>query len=489
MISSKFDTLLQTPVKECVRRLSGPALKNRSRNGRDDNSVLNTEGCLRDAKRQKKLDSSSYELKADAGINEYDGSKTGLEVESQSSPLLSAVDAKKTSNNSFVCAFCSSSATTEAYGEMMHFVDGNPVESDRATGQNVVHVHRKCIEWAPQAYFVGDTVRNLEKELARGAKLKCGRCGLKGAALGCYVKSCHMTYHAPCAIEISACRWDCNNFLMLCPCHVSMKFPNEKSKQRRSKPMPSQSQKTSDSGFSGFWEDSHNKAKTWFLCGSSLSSQDRPLLERFAAMTGASVSKYWSPEVTHVVAAIDEDGACTRTFKVLMAILHGRWVLNINWIRACMEAMAPVDEESYEVLLDNHASSNGPRLGRLRTLNNNPKLFNGLKFYLAGDFGPAFTRDLRNLVTAGGGEVLKSKESLKGVSGNTEVSAGLIVFNPEPPEGVQLGEEVSIYWQKINEAEELAASSGSKVISYMWILESIASCELQPLVDISNHFC
>lgn len=54
------------------------------------------------------------------------------------------------------------------------------------------------------------------------------------------------------------------------------------------------------------------------------------LLEKFAAMTGAGVSKFWSPEVTHVVAAADEEGACTRTLKVLMAILHGRWVLNVN---------------------------------------------------------------------------------------------------------------------------------------------------------------
>lgn len=39
-------------------------------------------------------------------------------------------------------------------------------------------------------------------------------------------------------------------------------------------------------------------------------------------------------------------------------------------IKTCMEAMSPVDEEPYEVLLDNHGSSNGPRLGRQRTLNN-----------------------------------------------------------------------------------------------------------------------
>lgn len=57
-------------------------------------------------------------------------------------------------------------------------------------------------------YFVGETVKNLKAEVARGAKLKCTKCGLKGAALGCYVKSCRRTYHVTCAMDISTCRWD-----------------------------------------------------------------------------------------------------------------------------------------------------------------------------------------------------------------------------------------------------------------------------------------
>lgn len=57
-------------------------------------------------------------------------------------------------------------------------------------------------------YFVDEAVKNLEPELARGAKLKCSKCGLKGAALGCYVRSCRRTYHVPCAMELSACRFN-----------------------------------------------------------------------------------------------------------------------------------------------------------------------------------------------------------------------------------------------------------------------------------------
>lgn len=105
---------------------------------------------------------------------------------------------------------------------------------------------------------------NLESELARASKLKCSSCGLKGAALGCFAKSCRRTYHVPCAVDIPDCRWDCvsflyfpspslvyivlsgslclillnhacdeqDNFLMLCPIHKSIKFPSEKRNSR-----------------------------------------------------------------------------------------------------------------------------------------------------------------------------------------------------------------------------------------------------------------
>ncbi|PPR92661.1 hypothetical protein GOBAR_AA28011 [Gossypium barbadense] len=40
--------------------------------------------------------------------------------------------------------------------------------------------------------------------------------------------------------------------------------------------------------------------------------------------------QFWRPGVTHVIASTDENGACTRTLKVLMAILNGKWVLKLN---------------------------------------------------------------------------------------------------------------------------------------------------------------
>ena len=38
----------------------------------------------------------------------------------------------------------------------------------------------------------------------------------------------------------------------------------------------------------------------------------------------------FSPEVTHLVAACEEDGQCLRTMKYMQAILVGRWVVSFT---------------------------------------------------------------------------------------------------------------------------------------------------------------
>ena len=48
---------------------------------------------------------------------------------------------------------------------------------------------------------------NLESEIRRASRLRCRRCGLLGAALGCYDNDCKRSFHVPCALQIG-CRWD-----------------------------------------------------------------------------------------------------------------------------------------------------------------------------------------------------------------------------------------------------------------------------------------
>ena len=114
-----------------------------------------------------------------------------------------------------------------------------------------------------------------------------------------------------------------------------------------------------------------------------------------------------------------------------------------------------------------------------------PKLLNGLSFYFCDDYMAAYKEDLEDLVVAGGGSALGSKEELVAKAHDCEMTASklLVVYNIDPPHGCRLGDEVSILWQRLNEAEELAASCGAQVIGHTWLLESIAACKLQPFVS------
>jgi hypothetical protein len=74
---------------------------------------------------------------------------------------------------------------------------------------------------------------------------------------------------------------------------------------------------------------------TWYNCFDDdvvlLSLEtSQEVLGQFQAQTGITVTNNWTPNVTHVVANTDEKGACGRTLKVLLAILAGKWVLNVN---------------------------------------------------------------------------------------------------------------------------------------------------------------
>ncbi|KAK6937738.1 BRCT domain, partial [Dillenia turbinata] len=431
--------------------------------------------CDRELKRQKKLNYESMEHKEN-----HDETKTSvphsenqerfdLELEnagSQSGEQQSVVHGHSDANGS-ICAFCHSSRLSEASGPMLHYSNGIPVVGDEANG-------------APQVYYDGEIVKNLEGELARSAKLKCSSCGIKGAALGCCVETCRKNFHVPCAVAIPDCRWDCKDFLLLCPIHSSRAFPREKPKAKHRK----KNKRTSShmaSEHPKILSEIPGGAKDRVLCGSALSGEEKVLLVKFARMIGATVTRFWKPNATHVIASTDEKGAYSRTLKVLMAILNGRWILKIDWIKACLEAMQLLQEEPYEVCLDVHGSQNGPRNGRLRALANEPNLFNGLNFYFSGDFVPAYLADLQILVSTGGGIVLKGEEILAAESSDTQTPSTTLVYNLDAPEGSAVGEEVSLVLQRLEKAEELAAVIGGQVICHTWILESIAACGLQPL--------
>ncbi|KAJ8432895.1 hypothetical protein Cgig2_014482 [Carnegiea gigantea] len=453
-----------------------------------------SDSCLKKQKQQNEMCESHLPSSLVPARTTFEmNTKLGCSAEDQS-----AIEADSTSVVNFICAFCQTWKISEwtilnvppkkslwgvflqlqDSGSMQHFANGKQVFGSETTHPNVIHIHRRCIEWAPQIFFESDTVvKNVEKELARAAKLRCNSCGLKGAALGCYAKACRRTYHVPCASQIAECRWDSDDFLMLCPSHASHKFPSEKHKKPGVKSCKASTQIYDEQKTSlkpDFWAASPTGAKTWILCGSALSADEKAMMVKFSKLCGATVTRAWNPDVTHVIAATDANGACSRTLKVLMAILNGRWILTTEWIKACMQAKSCMDEEPYEIRLDNHGCCDGPKTGRLRVLSNAPRLFSGLKFLFTDDFVPTYKHDIQDLIIAAGGAMVVAKEDMLQLS---NPSTRLVVYNGD---ALTDTEEASHVLQRQAEAQSIALETGSRVIAHTWILDSIASCALHP---------
>ncbi|XP_019706744.1 protein BREAST CANCER SUSCEPTIBILITY 1 homolog isoform X2 [Elaeis guineensis] len=400
---------------------------------------------------------------------------------------------RKCENNKFQiqCAFCQSTNDTEDSGEMMHYFNGKPVTADFNGGVNVIHSHKNCTEWAPDVYFEDDMAINLAAEITRSRRIKCSCCGIKGAALGCFEKSCRKSFHFTCAKLISECRWDSENFVMLCPLHSSSKLPTETSepqKQIRKRDAPigvSQVSSLTKAGddTSRMWTWPSGSPCKWVICCSALSVAEKDIISGFAKMTGVTAAKTWSPMVTHVIASTDKNGACKRTLKFLMAILDGKWILSIDWIKACMEAREPVDEEAYEITVDVHGISKGPQLGRLRIINK-PKLFNGFSFYFSGEYTPSYKGYLQDLVIAAGGTVLQRKpisRDQEKLLDDSLTSPVFIIYSLEHPDKNRFQDYTLIFNHRRAEAQALADASGGKVVANTWIIDSIAACKLQTL--------
>lgn len=465
--------------------LDGSAGRSNCVGSDQEEKVRGREDCLQYLKRQKKSDNrlfdgcgsskecaqpngSSSERIAASKSESRPGEGWGVEASTSLDPF---------GTNKNICAFCQSSEITDTTGLMLHYVHGKEVVGDAAMNSNTIHVHKTCVEWTPQAYFVDETVQNLEDEIARAAKLKCSHCGIKGAALGCFMKTCRRTYHVPCAVKISDCRWDTVEFLLLCPMHSKVKFPGEKSKSgkrardnRHPAPVAITSKKSSSI------EVPPTDHKQLLFCGSALSSEEKYQLVKFASHCGAAVTKFWNPNVTHVIASTDSNGAYIRTLKVFKAILYGKWILKTDWIKASMEVMQPVDEEPYEVCQDTYGCCNGPKMGRFRAKENAPKLFDGLNFYFFGDFVPGYKKDLLDLVITAGGAIIKFKEDLV-TQNHVGQTTTLVVYNSD----LMLEEKDLAGKEKIEAAISFAEGSGCKFIGHTWLLESIASCILKPL--------
>lgn len=111
-----------------------------------------------------------------------------------------------------------------------------------------------------------------------------------------------------------------------------------------------------------------------------------------------------------------------------------------------------------------------------------PKLFNGYKFFFMGDFLPSYKSYLHDLVIAAGGIVLNRKP----VAVDQEIlSPGcpppFVIYSLEQLDQCEGSEKISILASRKSDAEVLASSTGAVAASNSWILNCIAGSKLLEL--------
>ena len=115
-----------------------------------------------------------------------------------------------------------------------------------------------------------------------------------------------------------------------------------------------------------------------------------------------------------------------------------------------------------------------------------PKLFDGCKFYFMGDFTPEYKGYLQDLVIAAGGTILHRKpisEVQKAMLSGSSTCQTFIIYSIELPDEYDPSKKTTIINRRQFDAEALASSTGSKVASNSWVLNSIAACHLQNLSE------
>ncbi|KAJ3703115.1 hypothetical protein LUZ61_006820 [Rhynchospora tenuis] len=338
----------------------------------------------------------------------------------------------------------------KGFGELLCIQDGKVVvEPDKSSKARVLHAHEFCLHWAPGIYYQGDQIMNLENEIRRSHKLTCAKCNLKGAALGCFYEPCSKSYHPSCAYQVFGCRWDTENYNMLCPEHVSKKLLCDSGSchsdrtatgnvcrpvwREQSNQLGKNVQRQQSKKYSLTKTEAHKPSiGKLVLLSLHLSVAEKEMLAQFSDKFGAILTTEWSPDVTHVVTSSYAVQTCSQlrhAYEVMMSILHGTWIITSEWIKVSLEEGGR-PEESYEVKEDINGPIEGPRKGRLRAAGKAPNLFARIGFSLNKDFSRSTECRLKELLVAGGGKVLEEGSTMDSGS-NRRLLTTYMVYNGE----------------------------------------------------------
>ncbi|XP_057294212.1 breast cancer type 1 susceptibility protein homolog isoform X2 [Hydractinia symbiolongicarpus] len=192
---------------------------------------------------------------------------------------------------------------------------------------------------------------------------------------------------------------------------------------------------------------------------------------------GAKIVQTYSESVTHLVVVADENNAVAKmsyTYKYLMSLVAGLWIVDFKWIMDSFQNDLFVKEEKYEVKGDPAADHQDiPKLYR-RARSKNYCLFDGYRMCLVGKFEQSqIGRDqLLSLLRKSGAEIVYSLNELK--CSSSQIQTMMIT------DGLN---------QLTSRDRELLQQYPLPVIHPEWIVESIINFSIQDtsIFDLSRQ--
>ncbi|KAK9729645.1 Breast cancer 1, early onset, variant 5 [Basidiobolus ranarum] len=141
------------------------------------------------------------------------------------------------------------------------------------------------------------------------------------------------------------------------------------------------------------------------ILGTMLKASQIKKMNTSVKKLNATIVTEFTSDVTHLVTEAVK-GTSKRTMKYFLAILHGRWLVNYQWIEDSLSRNEWLDEDVYEVIGDERYSNYGPKRARQSIKNGEPKLFHNQQYLLVGEFKQPSRDDLITLLTAGGATIV-----------------------------------------------------------------------------------
>ncbi|XP_041056011.1 BRCA1-associated RING domain protein 1 [Carcharodon carcharias] len=203
------------------------------------------------------------------------------------------------------------------------------------------------------------------------------------------------------------------------------------------------------------------------MLGSELLPAKKNKLNKLAKLLKAGNCTEFNTSVTHIIVPNDH-ALCT--MKCLMGIISGCWLVDFQWVTACLEISDRVVEEDYEI-----SSVNGPKRGRLNQEQQLPKLFDGCHFYFMGPFRSYKKDELVHLVKVGGGQVLARQPK---PDSDVTQSINTVAYHAFPGSDQSFCTQYIIYDKDSNYKPEKVRLGKVWTTHSTWLIDCVKSFEL-----------